>query len=101
MDQLRIHIAAGVPFRYEQEMRNAVEIGNPWALDGLIEEISGQSDDLKVVVVQIVADEYRSRVRKLPREEALRPCREFCVDEHDPSKDSLPGEVREDVIQEN
>jgi hypothetical protein len=86
---------------FEQQIRDAVEIGNPWALDELIEEVCGQSNELRGVVMQIVADEYRQRLRNMPRNELLRLYKEFYAEQEDSNRDWLLGEVVEEIIREN
>lgn len=39
---------------FEQEIRNAVEVGNPWALDDLLEEVCAENNELRRVVMAIV-----------------------------------------------
>jgi hypothetical protein len=86
---------------FEQQIRDAVEIGNPWALDELIEEVCGQSNQLRGVVMQIVADEYRQRLRNMRRDEVLRLYEQFYAEQEDSNRDWLLGEVVEEIIQEN
>jgi hypothetical protein len=86
---------------FEQQIRDAVEIGNPWALDELIQEVCGQSNELRGVVMQIVTDEYRQRLRNMPRNEILRLYKEFYAEQEDSNRDWLLGEVVEEIIREN
>jgi hypothetical protein len=86
---------------FEQQIRDAVEIGNPWALDELIEEVCGQSNELRGVVMQIVTDEYRQRLRNMPRNELLRLYKEFYAEQEDSNRDWLLGEMVEEMLAEN
>lgn len=86
---------------FEQEIRNAVEVGNPWALEELLEEMCAENNELRRVVMAIVADEYRVRLRKMPRGEALRLYEECYTDKDDANKDWLLGEITEEIIQGN
>ncbi len=85
----------------EKEIRGSIEIGNPWAVDDLIEEYCGDHGDLKMIVMQIVADEYRKRLRKMSREELLRRYQQCFEEQDDANKDWLLGEIAEEIIQEN
>jgi hypothetical protein len=86
---------------FEQQIRDAVEIGNPWALDELIEEVCGESNELRGVVMQIVADEYRQRLRNMRRDEVLRLYEQSYVEQDDSNMDWLLGEVVEEMLAEN
>lgn len=49
----------------------------------------------------IVADEYRERLRKMPRDAALRLYEECYTKKDDANKAWLLGEIVEEIVQEN
>jgi len=82
---------------FEQQIRDAVEIGNPWALDELIEEVCGQNNELRGVVMDIVADEYRLQCRKMSHDQVLQLYQDYYVEQDDANKDWLLGEIVEEI----
>jgi len=51
--------------------------------------------------MQIVADEYRQRLRNMPRDEVLRLYEQFYAEQEESNRDWLLGEIVEEIIQEN
>jgi hypothetical protein len=86
---------------FEDEIRRAVEIGNPWALDDILEDVCGQHGDLKAAVMEIVAEEYRKRLTMISRDELSKLYQECYVAQDDANKDWLLGEIVEEMILRN
>jgi hypothetical protein len=80
----------------EAKIRAAVKLGDPWALDGLREEVCS-NDDEHAAFSEIVADEYRRRLTAMPRERMLELYRRFYEEAGDPDKDWLLGEIVESI----
>ncbi|HUI06141.1 MAG TPA: hypothetical protein VL486_03975 [Verrucomicrobiae bacterium] len=80
----------------ENRIRAAVILGNPWALDELRGEICSNDQEAEAFA-EIVADEYRRRLRAMPREEMLELYREFYENASDANKDWLLGEIVESI----
>jgi hypothetical protein len=91
----------GDRFAIEKEIKSAVEIGNPWALDEVIEEVCGDHRDLANTVMEIVVDEYKRRLREMCQGEMLELYQRFYLDQSDANKDWLLGELVEAAIREN
>ena len=80
-----------------KKIRQAVKLGDPWALDDITEEICGDDGELRREIGQIVADEYRIRLMSMPREEMRELYRRYYKDESDSNKDWLLGEIVESI----
>jgi hypothetical protein len=80
----------------EKRIRAAVKPGDPCALDELLEKL-GLDDDGRTIVSEIVGDEYRRRLRAMPREQMLELYRRFYEDVSDANKDWLLGEIVESI----
>jgi hypothetical protein len=80
----------------EKRIRAAVKPGDPCAVNELLEELSLDDDD-RTNVAEIVADEYRRRLKAMPREQMLELYRLFYEDANDANKDWLLGEVVEGI----
>ena len=81
----------------ERRIRDAVEPGDPWAVDELTEEICGEDPKLHGGVTEIVADEYRRRLSARPRQAARERERRCYKEPNDADKDWLLGEIVESV----
>jgi hypothetical protein len=91
MNTIQLHL------NFERDIREAVEIGNPWAFDGLIEETCSTDAELIGIVSQIVAEEYRTRLSGMTPDEMDVLYREFYLEASDANKDWLLGEVIEEI----
>ena len=81
----------------EKQIRRAVKLGDPWALDELTEEICGDDSMLRSECGAIVVDEYRRRLSAMPRQE-MRELYRRCYEElTDANKDWLLGEIVESI----
>jgi hypothetical protein len=81
----------------EKRIREAVSLGDPWALDELAQEICGDDSELRRECSEIVADEYRRRLSAMPRQE-MRKLYQRCYKEPgDANKDWLLGEIVESI----
>jgi hypothetical protein len=66
-------------------------------LDELTEEICGGDRTLRGKCSEIVADEYRSRLSAMPRQEMQELYRRCYEEQTDASKDWLLGEIVESI----
>lgn len=80
---------------FEREIRDTVEIGNPWAIDEIFEDICGEHKDLKNVLMELIADEYSKRLSEMTIEKIEMLYREFFLYQTDANKDWLLGEIVE------
>ncbi len=85
---------------FEAEIRRTVEIGNPWALDDLIEETCGVDAELAGVVRAVVADEYIRRLAIMSPKEMNELYEEYYLEPTDANKDWLLGEIVESIRSE-
>jgi hypothetical protein len=83
--------------KIEKRIREAVKLGEPYALDELTEEICGEDGELRREFGEIVADEYQRRISAMPREEMRELYRRCYKDESDANKDWLLGEIVESI----
>lgn len=81
----------------ERRIRQTVIPGEPWALDGLVQEICGDDLELRREFSGIVADEYRRRVFAMPRAEMRELYRRCYREQTDANKDWLLGEIVEEI----
>lgn len=86
---------------FECEIRRAVDIGNPRALNDLIEEMCDNRSDLIGAVGEIVASEYKRRLNQMSRDRMLKLYKEFYIEQRDANKDWLLAEVVDEIIQQS
>lgn len=80
----------------EKQLRAAVKPGDPFALEDLNEKLCGH-DAGHAAFSEIVADEYRRRLKAMPREQMLELYRRFYEHPSDANKDWLLGEIVESI----
>ena len=80
----------------EKRVRAAVKPGDPFALDDLMTQLCADAAD-RATFSGIVADEYRRRLKAMPRVEMLELYRRFYEDATDANKDWLLGELLESI----
>jgi hypothetical protein len=83
--------------KVEKRIREAVKLGEPYALDELMDEICGEDPTLRREYGEIVADEYRRRLSTMSRHEMRGLYRRYFKEESDANKDWLLGEIVEGI----
>ena len=78
----------------ETRIRQAIKLGDPWALDELKDEICGEDRQLKEIFSKIIGDEYQRQLVAMPRRKMLKIYRECYEEPGDADKDWLLGERR-------
>ncbi|MGD1088254.1 MAG: hypothetical protein ABR955_05960 [Verrucomicrobiota bacterium] len=81
----------------EKQIREAVKLGEPYALDELMTEICGNDPILRRESSEIVADEYHRRLSTMPRQEIQELYRRSYMEPTDANKDWLLGEIVESI----
>lgn len=83
--------------KIEKRIREAVKLGEPYALDELTEEICGDDGESRREFSEVVTDEYRRHLSAMPREKMRELYRRCYMEESDANKDWLLGEIVEGI----